>query len=203
MILYAGSTNPGKMKEFALAGRESDLVDLRIEPLPGIGRIPAPQENGATFEENAETKAAYYSGFSRELVFADDSGLEVDALNGSPGVLSARFAGEQATDEQNNDLLLRQLGEEARRSGRFVCVIALARRGEVLHTLRGSVEGEILRAPRGTGGFGYDPLFWYPPFGCSFAELTPERKFAVSHRGNAIRALFRWLSEESFRVNSD
>jgi XTP/dITP diphosphohydrolase len=203
MILYACSTNPGKMREFALAGRGSGLAALEIEALPGLEQIRAPEENGTSFEENARTKAVYYSGFTPELVFADDSGLEVDALGGSPGVLSARYAGPQASEQQNNELLLRNLESATRRSARFVCVLAVARRGEVLETIRGSVEGEILRAPRGERGFGYDPLFWYAPLGCSFAELSAEEKFAVSHRGNALRGLFRWLCQESLQVRCD
>ncbi len=195
MILYACSSNPGKLKEFALLSPA-----LPVAPLPGLASIPPPEETGASFEENARLKAAYYSSFTRELVFADDSGLEVDALSGAPGVHSARYAGPHANDEENNALLLRQLSPHTRRSARFVCVLALARCGCVLQTFRGSVEGEILPAPRGSNGFGYDPLFFYPPSGCSFAELLPEQKFAVSHRGIALRSLVRYLSQENFEA---
>jgi XTP/dITP diphosphohydrolase len=191
MILYACSTNPGKLREFALAAGEADSAGLMIEPLPGLRNLAPPEENGSTFAANARLKAAYYSGFTRELVFADDSGIEVDALGGAPGVYSARYAGPDATDAENNALLLRNLEGVAQRTARFVCVISLARHGQVLETVRGSVEGEILHAPHGEGGFGYDPLFYYPPRRCSFAELSAEEKFAVSHRGNALRALFR------------
>ncbi|HEX3681995.1 MAG TPA: RdgB/HAM1 family non-canonical purine NTP pyrophosphatase [Bryobacteraceae bacterium] len=191
MILYACSSNPGKLREFALA-----VASTVIQPLPRLRDIPAPDETGSTFEENARLKAVYYSAFTPELVFADDSGLEVDALAGAPGVHSARYAGPNATDAENNALLLEALANTARRSARFVCFLALARQGQVLRIFRGAVDGEILPAPRGAGGFGYDPLFFYPPFGCSFAELAPEQKFAVSHRGNALRALARYLSEE-------
>lgn len=190
MILYACSTNPGKLREFALAAREWGVHGPLIEPLPGLAAIEAPEENGSTFEENARAKAIYYSEFTMELVFADDSGLEVDALAGAPGIYSARYAGPQANDAENNALLLRSLGDATPRTARFVCVIALAQRGRMLGTVRGSVEGEILHAPRGTEGFGYDPLFYYPPRGRSFAELSAEEKFAVSHRGKALRALF-------------
>lgn len=193
MIVYACSSNPGKLKEFALAANSSRDLDLAIEPLPMLRNVPPPEENAATFEENACTKAIYYSAFTQELVFADDSGLEVDALGGAPGVLSARYAGLGATDEANNALLLRNLEAITQPSGRFVCVIALARQSNVLQTFRGAVEGQILRAPRGTGGFGYDPLFYYPPLRCSFAELAPEQKFAVSHRGIAVRKLLSFL----------
>ena len=167
-----------------------------IEPLPLLGHVPAPEENADSFEGNAALKAIYYSASTPELVFADDSGLEVNALDGAPGVRSARYASADATDEANNELLLRNLGSAAERTARFVCVIALARAGEMLRTFRGTVEGEILRKPRGGNGFGYDPLFYYPPIGCSFAELTPEQKFAVSHRGNALRALLQSLAQE-------
>jgi XTP/dITP diphosphohydrolase len=194
MILYACSSNPGKLKDFALAA-----CPVPVEPLPNLSAIPAPEETGSTFEENASLKALYYSGFTPELVFADDSGIEVDALHGAPGVRSARYAGPNATDAENNALLLRNLEAAADRLARFVCIITLARAGEVLRTFRATVEGEILRAPRGSGGFGYDPLFFYRPFGCAFAELTPEKKFSVSHRGKALRALCEFLSEEKLQ----
>ena len=150
---------------------------------------PAPCETGATFVENAMLKAVYYSKHCTELLFAEDSGLEVDALDGAPGVYSARFAGETATDEQNNRLLLARMDGIAGRRARFVSTIALARAGQVIETFTGVVEGEILTAPRGTNGFGYDPLFYYPPFGCSFGEATLEQKMSVSHRSQAALAM--------------
>ena len=183
--LYACSSNRNKLAEFALAA--GDMV--QIAPLPAIDRLAPPEENGATFEENAVLKAIYYSQFSAERVFADDSGLEVDALGGAPGVLSARFAGMNATDAQNNQLLLERLGQRVDRGARFVTVLALAERGRLLATSSGTAEGEILYAPRGEQGFGYDPLFFYPPLARSFAELSDEEKFAVSARGKALRAL--------------
>lgn len=192
MKVYCATGNPGKLREFRLAG---ELLGIEVEPLPGLKSIAAPEETGATFEENARLKAAFYSTLvSDGPLFADDSGLEVDALNGEPGVYSARYAGENASDKANNDLLLRNLGDNPRRAGRFVCVIALAEGGKVLKTFRGTVEGEILHAPRGPEGFGYDPLFYYPPFGCSFGEVEGERKFGVSHRGNALRLMFDCLA---------
>lgn len=183
--LYACSSNRSKLAEFALAAGNT----VEIAPLPGIDRLTAPEENGATFKENAVFKAIYYSQFSTERVFADDSGLEVDALGGAPGVLSARFAGVSATDAQNNQLLVERLGERPDRAARFVTVLALAERGQLLATSSATAEGEILYAPRGKHGFGYDPLFFYPPFARSFAELSEEEKFAVSARGKALRAL--------------
>jgi XTP/dITP diphosphohydrolase len=187
--IYCATGNAGKLREFQLAG---ELLDIDIEPLAGLKGITPPEENGATFEENARIKAAYYSRFAPGLLFADDSGLEVDALNGAPGVYSARYAGPHATDLANNQLLLRRLGDHSNRRARFVCVIALAEGGEVRQTFRGEVEGEILLGLRGPGGFGYDPLFYYAPFACTFGEVDGPRKFNVSHRGKALRALLEY-----------
>ena len=187
MIVHLCSSNPGKLREFALAAAGTRLT---VEPLPGLQQIAPPEENGITFGENAVDKALYYSQFSDGLVLADDSGLEVDALHGEPGVLSARYAGKGASDEENNALLLQRMKGLTARSARFVCVIAVARRGTPILTVHGVVEGEILRDPRGTGGFGYDPLFYYPALHRSFGELTPEEKLEVSHRGKALHAAF-------------
>jgi XTP/dITP diphosphohydrolase len=164
-----------------------------IEPLPGLACIAPPEETGVTFEENAVLKATYYGAHTTGWLFAEDSGLEVDALGGAPGVYSARFAGPGATDDDNNQRLLELLGDNPVRTARYVCAIALAHAGAVVRTFRGTVEGEILRQPRGSGGFGYDPLFWFPEFGCSFGEVTRDRKQTVSHRGKAIRALLVFL----------
>jgi XTP/dITP diphosphohydrolase len=194
MKLFACSTNPGKLREFALAGPEFD-----VETLPSLRSVSPPEETGSTFEANAAIKALYYSHLTDQLVFADDSGLEVDALGGAPGIYSARYAGADATDTANNQLLLERIRDQADRRARFVCAIALARAGKLLHTVRGTVEGEILNAPRGVNGFGYDPLFFYPPGNCGFAELNDEEKFQVSHRGNAVRALFVWLRANPFQ----
>jgi XTP/dITP diphosphohydrolase len=189
--VYCATGNPGKLREFHLAG---EVLGIDVEPLADIKSIVAPEETGVTFEENARLKAEYYSRFAPGLLFADDSGLEVDALGGRPGVYSARFAGDGATDGDNNSLLLDLLDHEEERTARFVCVIALARNGETLKTFRGEVEGQILRAARGPGGFGYDPLFYYPPFGCTFGEVEGPRKFEVSHRGKALRQLLQHLA---------
>ncbi|MBV8811942.1 MAG: RdgB/HAM1 family non-canonical purine NTP pyrophosphatase [Acidobacteriaceae bacterium] len=196
MLLYACSTNPGKLREFALAVDQCGAGDLQLEPLPNLRRINPPEETGTSFEDNAALKAVYYSRLTSELVFADDSGLEVKALNGAPGVLSARFAGPGADDEANNALLLENLRDAPDRQARFVCVIAVAREGSALTTFRGEVEGEILDAPHGDGGFGYDPLFFYSAFGRTLAEVTAELKFSVSHRGKALRAMIRWLTQD-------
>jgi len=195
--VYYATGNPGKLREFRLAG---ELLGIDIEPLADLKSIPAPEEDGATFEENARLKAVYYSRLAPGPLFADDSGLEVDALGGEPGVYSARYGGPNATDDANNRLLLERLGDGRNRAGRFVCVIALAEGGEVRKIFRGEVEGEILREARGPGGFGYDPLFYYPPFGCSFGEVDGPEKFEVSHRGKALRGLLEYLAGLSGRA---
>jgi XTP/dITP diphosphohydrolase len=189
--IYCATGNPGKLREFQLAGK---LLNIDIEPLAGLKSIPAPEETGATFEDNARLKAAFYSRYAPVPLFADDSGLEVDALNGEPGVYSARYAGKSAGDITNNALLLERMDAKANRAARFVCVIALAESGKVARVFRGEVAGEILREPRGPGGFGYDPLFYYPPLRCSFAEVDETMKFAVSHRGAALRAMLQYLT---------
>jgi len=148
---------------------------------------------GASFEENAVLKARYYGARSPGLVFADDSGLEVRALGGEPGIRSARFAGEKASDQDNNRLLLARLAGCKDRSARFVCVIALAEGDRVLGTFEGAVEGVIAAAPEGEGGFGYDPLFYYPGLERTFGQLTWEEKLRVSHRGRALARMRRVL----------
>ena len=191
MTVYCATGNSGKLREFRLAAERDGI---QVETVPGFADLPPCQETGATFEANAILKAVYYGRFAPALLFADDSGLEVDALGGAPGVYSARFAGPDATDEANNRLLLEKMRGVRDRSARFVCVIALADGERLLRTFRGAVEGRILEEPRGPHGFGYDPVFYYPPFGCSFGEAAPERKLTVSHRGAALRALFRHLA---------
>jgi XTP/dITP diphosphohydrolase len=187
--LYCATTNPGKLREFRMA------LDARFEvdTLPGLAGIPPCEETGATFEENAIQKARYYSRHCGEYLFVDDSGLEVDALGGEPGVYSARFAGPDATDEANNRLVLDRMRGVRDRAARFVCSVALAREGRLIRTFRGEVEGCLLEEPRGASGFGYDPLFFYPPFGCTFGEAPIERKMEVSHRAAALRAMQEWL----------
>jgi XTP/dITP diphosphohydrolase len=193
--IYCGTSNPGKLDEFRLAAQKFGHGRFAIEPVPELRAIEPPEETGSTFEENAVQKSLYYSAHAPGLVFADDSGLEALALGGRPGVQSARFAGPNATDTENNRLLLKQLSGVKPRAGRFVCVIALTKKGRVLRTFRGVVDGRILETPRGAGGFGYDPLFWYPPFGSTFGELSAERKLLVSHRGRALKEMLDWLAE--------
>jgi XTP/dITP diphosphohydrolase len=198
--IYCATGNTGKLKEFQLAAKGTG-IDVAL--LPGFRGLPECEEDGATFAENAAIKARHYGPHAnakwswrppgRGLVFADDSGLVVDALDGAPGVHSARFSGPGANDERNNRLLLERLRGVRHRTARFVCVIALAQGTEVRGLFEGSVEGVILEEPSGAGGFGYDPLFYYPPFGCTFGEASEERKLAVSHRGQAFRKMLRSL----------
>ncbi len=199
MTLHCASTNPGKLREFRLAAEKFAHGHVSIEPIENLRDIKAPEETGKTFEENAVQKALYYSSHAPGLIFADDSGIEALALGGEPGIHSARFAGPRATDEDNNRLLLEKLRGIKPRAGRFVCVIALARRGELVRTFHGIVEGRILEALEGVNGFGYDPLFWYPPFAATFAEISPERKLLVSHRGRALKEMLDWLDRKEDR----
>jgi XTP/dITP diphosphohydrolase len=196
MILYCATSNRGKQREFrrAAAGTEWE-----IEPLPGLDEIAAPEETGTTFEENAMQKARYYARFAGEVpVFAEDSGIEVAALDGAPGVYSARFCGLDlsgaALDTANNQLLLERLKGAENRHARYVAVIALILPGQPPRAFRGTVDGEILTEPKGAGGFGYDPLFYYPAFGATFAEVTAEQKLTVSHRGRAAEKMLAFLA---------
>jgi XTP/dITP diphosphohydrolase len=205
--LFLASSNPGKLREFREAAAARGV---KVEALPGLAELTVCVEDGETFAENARKKAIHYSRNSPGCVFADDSGICVDALNGAPGVYSARFAGPQATDEQNNERLLEEIHQvEAQhraqpatapgphglfnRAAHYICVIALAEAGQVLTTVEGRADGVIIDEPRGAGGFGYDPYFFYPPLGKTFAEILAEEKFAASHRGAAFRKLLDYL----------
>lgn len=200
MLLYCATANQHKLAEFRLAAGD----DFAIEGLPAA---PCP-EDGATFEENATAKALCYArvamaqGIGGHLftVFADDSGLEVDALDGRPGIRSARFAGLNANDQANNDLLLEKLAgfPDTGRGARFVCAIALVRGSQCLATFSGMAQGRILHAPAGSGGFGYDPVFFYPPLNRTFAELSAEEKWRHSHRGQAFRQMIEWLRASGY-----
>ena len=201
MTIYAATGNAGKLAEF-VASASVEGVD--VLPLPGLAEMPEPVEDAATFMGNAELKARAYSVASPGLlVMADDSGLEVDALGGRPGVRSARFADDcgfelhtgARKDDRNNACLLDLLSREvfAPRTARFVCALAVARDGEIVYRAEGSVEGEMLSAPRGTDGFGYDPLFLLPALGVTMAELSRTQKWELSHRGNAFRELLRLM----------
>ena len=231
MILYAATSNKGKLAEFATSASSAG-VDVRA--LPNLAQIPEPVEDAPTFMGNAEIKAIAYSlAAPGQLVFADDSGLEVDALHGDPGVRSARYADDAgfcptsttvssrpeqdsstvlrsgetcisgglpplSKDHRNNALLLSRIAAlpaGTPRSARFLCALALARDGHILLRAEGVVEGEILDAPRGENGFGYDPLFLIPSVGLTTAELPTDRKWSLSHRGNAFRNLLAQLHE--------
>jgi XTP/dITP diphosphohydrolase len=198
MTLYIATSNPGKLRDFAAAATQQ----ITLTPLPGIKEIPAPAENEPTFEGNARLKAIYYSHHAPgEIVIADDSGLEVDALNGTPGVRSARYADDQhfptdgTTDERNNLCLLQALSKipDQHPTARYHCVLAATRDGKILCIGDGTVEGEILRSPRGTGGFGYDPLFYLPDQHKTMAELDIQTKLSFSHRARAFTALLKAL----------
>ena len=190
ITLYCATGNPGKLREFQEAAG------------PGFEILPASPldcpETGATFEENAIQKARCYAASvddAEALLFADDSGIEVDALGGAPGVHSARFAGLDADDAANNALLVERLAglPQEKRVARYVCVIALLRGKDLVGTFRAEAEGRILESPRGSGGFGYDPYFYFPPLGATFAETPPEVKWLHSHRGKAFRTMLQRL----------
>lgn len=197
-VLLATS-NAGKLRDFAGAAAPFGIT---IANIPHFSSLPEVVEDGATFEENARKKAESYSlAVPGELVLADDSGLEIDALGGAPGVHSARYAADEphtaecnTDDEANNARVLRELKgiPEDKRTARFVCVLAVARDGQTLHTFRGTAEGVILDAPRGKNGFGYDPLFYFPQIAKTFAELSAAEKAQYSHRGAAFRAFLAW-----------
>jgi XTP/dITP diphosphohydrolase len=215
MIIYIATSNPGKLRDFAAATSQH----FTLTPLPNLKEIPAPAEDQPTFEGNARLKAIYYSRHAPgEIVIADDSGLEVDALHGAPGVRSARFAEDHnlnpaepltaqpfspqpsspqhsSTDQRNNLYLLSLLTGVplTERSARYHCVLAAARNGHILAIGHGAVEGEILPTPRGTSGFGYDPLFYLPNEDKTMAELDIQTKLTFSHRGRAFAALLRAL----------
>ena len=201
--ILVASFNPGKIRDFAGAAASHGI---EIASIPNFSSIPIAVEDGTTFEENARKKAEYYSRFAPgEIVLADDSGLEIDALNGAPGVHSARYAAdephkaeENTDDEANNARVIRDIKQVPadKRTGRFVCVIAAARDGKTLDVFRGKAEGIILDAPRGSNGFGYDPLFYFPQIHKTFAELSAEEKAHYSHRGSAFRQFLDWYEKQ-------
>jgi XTP/dITP diphosphohydrolase len=210
--IYLATTNPGKLREFREAAQS---LDLALELLPGLKDFPAPVEDGDTFEANARIKAEYYSRLARgELALAEDSGLAVNELGGAPGVFSARYAAvvrggasglshSNSADENNNRALIAELEKlpAGRHAGKYVCVIAIAREGKTLATFLGETSGELLTTPRGSAGFGYDPLFLFPSLGKTFAELTLEQKRQYSHRGKAIQRFVEWYSRRPKETN--
>ena len=192
------TTNDGKLREI-----RSLLTYLPIElmTLTDWPDLPPPEETGRTFAENARLKARYYSAATGLLTVAEDSGLEIDALGGEPGVESARFGGAHTSYPQKFALIYERLraGPTGGSAARFICALALAHGETILFETRGSVEGRIAPEPKGEGGFGYDPIFYSPPFGCTLAE-SGERKSAVSHRGAAFRAFRAYLTQTRLLV---
>jgi len=197
--VLVATSNSGKLRDFAGAAA---AYGISIAAIPRFSSLPSVVEDGATFEANARKKAEAYSlAVPGELVLADDSGLEIDALGGAPGVHSARYAAEvpheagaNSEDEANNARVLRELAglPPGKRAARFVCVVVAARDGRALETFCGTAEGIILDTPRGSNGFGYDPLFYFPQIGKTFAQLSAEEKARYSHRGAAFRAFLEW-----------
>jgi XTP/dITP diphosphohydrolase len=177
--IHCATSNPGKLREFQSAAPDFEIVPVSV---------PAPEETGRTFEENALLKARYYGAHVEGYLFVDDSGIEVDALDGRPGVDSAHF---------DNDWLLQQLRGIENRAARYVCVLALVFNNKPSGLFYGTVEGRILHEPRGANGFGYDPLFYYEPFGCTFGEAEPAAKMRVSHRALALNVMFTFLRNAS------
>ncbi len=207
--LFLASSNPGKLAEYCALARSAEAESSResaiaLELLPGFESLPTFDENAPTFAENAAGKALHYSRLCEGLVFADDSGLVVPALGGAPGVLSARYAGPGASSAVRNAKLLHELrGKSGReREAYFVCAIALAERGRAKAIVTARVDGEILEAPRGTQGFGYDPVFYVSGLEKGFAEISAEEKNEYSHRGRAFRKLLAFLSYDSLTSRS-
>lgn len=192
--LLLATTNPGKVREIRRLLAE---LPVRLTALDEWDALPEPIEDGATFADNARIKARYYARATGQTAVGEDSGLLIDALGGRPGVQSARYPGPTYPDKFVN--LYQELSPHPRPwTGRFVCSVALATpEGDVLYTCEGSVEGEIASAPRGSHGFGYDPIFFYRPYGRTFGETSDEEKLAVAHRGAAFRALAGWLCPSS------
>ena len=202
MRLYVATSNPGKLRDFSYAARAFPGVE--ILPLPGLADIPAPIEDAPTFEGNATLKArAYGALLPDEIVVADDSGLTVPSLGGEPGVRSARYAEDKGfthpgtLDERNLACLISNILHQPERHAHYTCVLAAARAGSILATGTGNVHGEILLTPRGSAGFGYDPVFLLPTLNQTMAEVTPATRLQVSHRGRALVDLLHRLKSQS------
>lgn len=176
--------NQGKINDFKHIFKDYNVIGIK-SLLPDFDV----EETGTTFEENAALKSEFGAKILNKIVISDDSGLEVDALDNAPGVYSARYSGEGATDQKNLELVLRNMEGDTNRKARFVCVIAVSIPGQATQTFRGEVEGEILEAPRGDNGFGYDPIFYVESKGKTTAEMTGEEKAQISHRGKAIQKM--------------
>ena len=196
--LVVATENEGKRREIARALQDTDFDVRGLDAIEDWAEV---EETGTTFEENARIKATEWSRRTDALVLADDSGIEVDALNGEPGVHSARYGGPSLDDKGRTNLVLERLARvpEPERTARFHCVLVLAKGGNVLETFEGVVEGRITTEPRGENGFGYDPIFFHPPSGCTTAQLTTEAKQRISHRGQALAKLVAWLTRSGTR----
>jgi XTP/dITP diphosphohydrolase len=192
--LVVATTNQNKIREIR---QLLDSVDVELVTLAAWPHVTAPEETGTTFEDNARAKALYYAAATGELTVAEDSGLEIDALGGAPGVESARFGGAATSYPEKFALIYDTLRAKglATSAARFVCALAVAEGGRVLFEARGTVEGTIAPTPKGDGGFGYDPIFFYPPYGKTLAEAG-DAKAAVSHRGKAFRAVRAFLAQD-------
>lgn len=193
MRLLVATTNPGKLREICdiLAGAPVVIDDLTRHP--GIDEAP---EDGETFADNARQKARYYAERTGQLTVAEDSGLSVAALDGAPGVRSARFNGSSYPEKFTALWQLIAARERPTRDAQFVCALAVADGARIVFEAEGTIEGHLVREPRGEHGFGYDPIFFYPPFGCTLAEVLPARKAEVSHRGQAFRKLREFLDQQ-------
>ena len=192
MRLLVATTNAGKLREIRALLPSCDL--LTLADLPAVAE---PEETGATFADNARLKARHYAAHAGLLTVAEDSGLSIDALDGEPGVRSARYLRPDASYRERFDAILAGLAArpDRPRTARFVCAVAVADGDAIVYETTGVVEGEIAPTPAGAGGFGYDPIFRYPPYGATLAEVPAEAKLAVAHRGQAFRALAAWLAE--------
>lgn len=196
MTLLLATTNPGKLREIKVV---LDDVGVELRTLADFPAIEEPEETGRTFAENARLKALHYERATGLPTVAEDSGLVIDALDGEPGVQSARYLGEDATYPQRFAHILKELAARGRpeSAARFVCALALARDGAVIYEAEGRIEGRVAAEPRGTNGFGYDPIFFYPPYGRTLAEVGDQQKLAVAHRGVAFRQLREYLKHHA------
>lgn len=200
--LLVATTNKGKLREIRSLLKASPVSLVTLRDLPPVEE---PEETGATFEENARLKARYYARISGLVTVAEDSGLVIDALDGEPGVRSARFLRPGASYAERFAFIFQRLSErpDRARTARFVCAVAVADADRIIFETTGTVEGVIASAPGGSGGFGYDPIFHYPPYGTTLANVSDDAKLAVAHRGQAFRALAQWLSKTSEKQPSD
>jgi XTP/dITP diphosphohydrolase len=193
--LLVATTNPNKVKEIR---HVLDGANVEVITLEGWPDLVAPEETGRTFEDNARLKATYYARATGQVTVAEDSGIEIDALGGVPGVESARYGGEDTSHPEKFARLYAALDRTGTRdsAARFVCALAMASPDAILFEARGVIEGRVAHKPAGSGGFGYDPFFFYPPYGRTLGQVTPEEKLAVSHRGQAFRKLREYLDRE-------